>query len=169
MSGNGNGHDPEWLRRLKGHYKKTPPGKVRGFFQKYATETACDATKAARLVGYAFPNVQGSKLKSKFPDVVEAAELEWKESCGVRPDELVMHLAEIVRDKESRDRMKAIELNAKIHGMLSDKLVLELDRKTLLTQIDARIAQLVQARAIETGQEVESLPQTVKEVDDFTE
>ncbi|MCP4900150.1 MAG: hypothetical protein GY906_24530 [bacterium] len=165
MQGNGNGHDPEWLALLKAKYKKTPPGKVRGFFEKFATETALDATKAAKLVGYAHPNTQGPKLTKKFPDVAEACGVLWREMCGVKPDELVMHLAEIVRDKDHKDRMKAIITNAQIHGMLSDKLIVDFDRNSLLKQIDARIAQLTDSRAVEVGAALPALPAVITQDD----
>jgi hypothetical protein len=150
-SGNGNGHDPEWLRLLKGKYKRVVPPQVRKFFTVYATESALDATKAARVVGYKHPATMGHRLRSKFPDVAEACEISWKEQCGIKPDELIQHLASIVRDPDHKDRMKAIELNAKIHGMLSEKIIHEFDKNTLLKQIDERLLQIKEQRALEAG------------------
>jgi hypothetical protein len=63
--------------------------------------------------------------------------------------------------------MKAIELNARIHGMLSDRLIHEFDKASLLKQIDQRIQHLIEARALETGQLVEG--EIVKETENFTE
>jgi len=162
--GTGNGHDPEWLRLLKSKYARVVPSRVKKFFVAYASETALDPTKAARLIGYAHPNTQGPRLIKKFPDVAEACAEAWREACGVKPDELLMHLAEVIRDKDHKDRMKAIELNAKVHGMLTERTIFELDRTKLLTQIDQRIAQLLQARALDTGQELPPLlPEDTKD------
>ena len=157
-SGNGANGNPQWLELLKSHYAREIPPKVKRFFTAYVVETACDATAAAKLVGYRHPNTQGPKLTKKFPDVADACREAWRDACGVKPDELVMHLAEIVRDPDHKDRMKAIELNAKVHGMLTEKTVIELDRTKLLRQIDERIAQLTQARAVDVGVEIPALP-----------
>jgi hypothetical protein len=99
----------------------------------------------------------------KFGDVAEAARLTWIESCGVKPDELLRHLSEIVRDPDHKDRMKAIELNAKVHGMLSEKIIHDFDRQSLMRQIDARISQLVQARALDSGQDIGTVDDTDQE------
>jgi hypothetical protein len=171
VGSNGNGHNPgDWEFVLRSKYKKPPPKMVKAFFGHLANGLEADATKAAGLAGYKFPNKMAHRLKAKFPDVTEACGLAWRDKCGVKPDELTEHLAEIVRDKDHKDRMKAIELNAKIHGMLTEKHVIELDRNSLLTQIDKRLAQLAEARALETGQELPSLPLvTDQESSDFTE
>ena len=87
----------------------------------------------------------------------------------VKPNELLEHLAEIVRDKDHKDRMKAIETNAKIHGMLSEKLILDFDRNSLMKQIDKRLMQIATARALEVGDVVPALPAvTAQESDDST-
>lgn len=158
----GNGHG-DWLALLKSHYVREIPRKVKRFWEEYVGEAACEATVAARLVGYKHPNTQGPRLVKKLPDVAEAARVAWVESCGVKPDELLKHLSEIVRDPDHKDRMKAIELNAKVHGMLSEKIIHDFDRQSLMRQIDARIAQLVQARALETDQELPQLPESSQE------
>ena len=151
MGNNGNG-DREYLAVLKSHYAREIPQKVKLFWVAYVEETACDPTKAAKFVGYRHPNTQGPRLVKKLPDVAEAAKVAWRDACGVKPDELLTHLAEIVRDTDHKDRMKAIELNAKVHGMLSEKIIHDFDRNSLMKQIDNRISQLMQARALESGQ-----------------
>jgi hypothetical protein len=160
----GNGGNPgDWRRLLKAHYVKVIPKLVGQFWKVYAEEAALDPTKAARVVGYRFPNTQGPRLVKKFGDVAEAARLTWIESCGVKPDELLRHLSEIVRDPDHKDRMKAIELNAKVHGMLSEKIIHDFDRQSLMRQIDARISQLVQARALDSGQDIGTVDDTDQE------
>lgn len=156
-NGNGSGAPGDWLSLLKSHYVREIPRSVKRFWVAYVTEAAGDPTKAARIVGYKHPNTQGPRLVKKLPDVAEAARVAWLEACGVKPDELLLHLAEIVRDKDHKDRMKAIETNAKIHGMLSDKLILDIDKQSLLRQIDNRIEQLLQAKALESGHELPQL------------
>ena len=169
--GNGNGHSPgDWEGLLRSKYKKPPPKMVREFFKEVAGGQAADLTKAARLAGYKSPVVMGSRLKGKFPDVFEAAEFAWRESCGVKPDELLLHLSEIVRDQDHKDRMKAIELNAKIHGMLTEKHVIELDRSKLLAAIQQKVDQLIEAKVLESGQVIEADAKLIpQDSSDFTE
>lgn len=164
--GNGNGGNPgDWLSLLKSHYAREIPQTVKRFWKAYVGDAACDPTKAARLVGYKHPNTQGPRLLKKLPDVADAAKVAWLDTCGVKPEELLLHLSEIVRDPDHKDRMKAIELNAKVHGMLSEKIIHDFDRQSLMRQIDARISQLVQARALDSGQDIGTVVDSDQEPD----
>jgi hypothetical protein len=141
----------EWMGLLRERYKGGVPKRLKAFWVAYGTEARRNATAAARIAGYAHPNVQGAKLKARWPKVLEIVNRQYLESVGVKPDELVSHLAEIIRDPDHKDRMRAIEVNAKMHGMLSEKLSIELDRQSLMRQIDDRIERLTTLRAIEVG------------------
>lgn len=141
----------EWMGELRARFKRGVPKRLKAFWVAYGGEARRNATAAARIAGYKHPNVQGAKLKARWPKVLEIVNKQYLESVGVKPDELVSHLAEIIRDPDHKDRMRAIEVNAKMHGMLSEKLAIELDRNSLMRQIDERIEQLTRSRAIEIG------------------
>lgn len=146
--------DKKWREELQSYRKvggKTIGKKVIKFFELYGgAEFALDGKKCAESAGFAFASVVAHRLKTKYPTVAAMKEDMWRERNSVKPDELMMHLAEVVRDKEHRDRMKAIELNARIHGMLSDKLQITMDKESLMRAIDTRLAQLAEARRSDT-------------------
>jgi hypothetical protein len=158
----------EWMAILRERYKRGVPRRLRAFWVAYGGEARRNATAAARIAGYKHPNVMGPRLKQKYPKVLSVVDKLFLESVGVKPDELVSHLAEIIRDPEHKDRMRAIEVNAKMHGMLSEKLAIELDRNSLMRQIDERIDQLTRSRALESGTVLALPAPSDQEPDDIT-
>jgi len=71
-------------------------------------------------------------------------------------DEVPNHLSEIARDFDHKDRVRALELLAKAHGMLSERLNINLDRKKLVQDLNDVLDQLMEVparkRLVEGGQ-----------------
>jgi phage-related tail protein len=92
-----------------------------------------DATAATVAAGFggsrAGQNSIGSRLKRKYSQIIAAYDTRLAEASLLSPREVQEQLASIARDtkQETRDRLKALELIAKIHGMLSDKQPLSVE------------------------------------------
>jgi chaperonin GroEL (HSP60 family) len=99
------------------------------FVNAYVGEAAGNAAEAARLAGYSAhtARTQGSKLLT-FPDVKAAIEERQKalaEQSGFSAEQVIKELASLaqaVPDKVfASDKIKALELLGKAHGMFKDQ------------------------------------------------
>jgi hypothetical protein len=103
----------------------------RAWLYHYLDDPARNATEAARKAGYTGTedsiNQMGSRLKAKFLQVIEQYNDRLRDAAIISPREVQTTLANIIRSPQvaDRDKLKALELCAKIHGMLSDKLTIE--------------------------------------------
>ena len=61
---------------------------------------------------------------------------------GISAEEVQIRLAALARDPLHKDSFRALELMAKIHGLMSDKVDITLTRKDLQTDVGAAIGQL---------------------------
>ena len=68
------------------------------------------------------------------------------EGLSLQPKEIHQHLSDIARDPTHRDRFRALELAARIHGMTSDKLQITMTRPQLLKAVDEEIASILVAQ-----------------------
>lgn len=111
-----------------------------------------NATQAARLAGYKFPTVDGPKLARKFDDVLAAIFNEMSVQRRMEANEVIEGISNLARGAESEaNKLKALELLAKIHGLLNERLSISVDRRTLIRQIEGIIKQkqgLAEAKAV---------------------
>jgi hypothetical protein len=128
--------------------KVTP--KVRAFLEVIRKNVGIAHSEAARLVGYKNPRAHACLIKKKHPQLVAEAEGEAVKLLKVSSEEAEQIVAQIARDPTHRDRLKAAETFLKMHGKLSDKLQVIVDRPTLNKQLDELIASMATARAVET-------------------
>ena len=98
------------------------------------SDPAKNATKAARAAGYQTPRVDGSRLLRKFRQVIAEKGAEQAETAGMKADQVLSEIASIATDSTHKDRIRALELLAKINGLLSDRSVG--DAKTLRQQLE---------------------------------
>jgi hypothetical protein len=129
---------------MAGKRRLTP--KVKAFMAAYGGEARCNASEAARLVfgkggmgpgtGVRSAQVIGAEMRRKWPELMEEAEERFKSRFQMSDDELDEHLSEISRDKQHKDRLRALELIARMKGRLNDKLKVEIDRKSMLKEIE---------------------------------
>jgi len=123
-----------------GGKRMTP--KVKAWLVAYGGEAMLNATEAARLVGYAEPEKMASRLKRLWGAEVAEAEEKFQNKFRISDEELDRHLSEIARNPEHRDRLRALELIARMKGRLNDKLKIEVDRKGMLKEIEQILSSL---------------------------
>ena len=125
--------------------------KQRLFVDAYLGPGAGNATEAARRAGYRGDDgtlAQVGHENLKKPEILAAVEARMQEAA-METDEVLAELSKIARmDATSSSalssKVRALEILAKIHGMMSDKLNLNLDRATLNRELDALIEQLTE-------------------------
>jgi hypothetical protein len=125
-----------------------PPGmritpRAKRFIAAYFGPANRVATEAAAIAGYASPGVRGSQLKRSLAEVIEAVELSLLEARTLSAERTMEGITEIaLHGKQESNRLKALELMAKIHGLLSEKVNVQLSRTDLLTQLDTQLLRL---------------------------
>lgn len=112
------------------------------FIQAYIGEARYNATEAARIAGYRAPRTSGPTLRKKYQAEIDQLMASAKDRLKVTPDEAMEILAEVARERGNRDRIRAVELILKVHGMLNDKVNLTLDRTQLQRDLDLVLAQI---------------------------
>jgi hypothetical protein len=119
------------------------------FVEAYLGRAAGNATEAARIAGYrggeaTLAQVGHENLRK--PEIRAAVEARVQQSA-METDEVLKELSKIARMDASgssalSSKVRALEILAKIHGMMSDKLSVNLDRATLNRELDAVLEQL---------------------------
>lgn len=124
-------------------YRKLRP-KVRQFVDRYLSTAGFNATEAARQCGYGSPQTLGPRLLKRYREIIEYKERDLREALSVSPREVVEGLSAIARDPQARhsDRTKAYEILARIHGMFSDTLKVELEPGALRRELSMAVEKL---------------------------
>jgi hypothetical protein len=120
--------------------KKTP--RLRRFFAFYGGESALDGTDAARRAGYAWPEKAVARLRETWPEEFERVEDGFRDRLKVGWDEAQEIVAAIARDPKHKDRIKAVELIAKLHGKLDPKIHVAVDRTTVEQHLQDLLQQM---------------------------
>ncbi len=127
----------------------------------YLTDPARDGTAAARSAGYEGTpqslNTRSTRLRRLFRDIIDSYELAITDAAVMGSREVSTGLAELARDKSitPRDRLRAYELIARIHGMLTD---------TVKVEGQVQIRQQLLASLATLSPRVETLPQQPQEL-----
>lgn len=121
--------------------------------EAYRGPARLNVTEAARLAGYAFPSRVGHRVFKKYREVFEEAEKELKQALRMGGEEVDERITELARNAKHKDHYKALELLAKMHGKLNEKIHVTLDRSSLNSQLDELVSLMVQAR-VNTSQTV---------------
>jgi phage terminase small subunit len=115
------------------------PKRVR-FINFYFNEAQLNATEAARLAGFGSPETRGPQLKRVLREFIEKKEVELREAALISPRECQERLAYIARNAPVNTQLKALEMVAKIHGLFSEKVHVEMNRgeieKSLLETLE---------------------------------
>lgn len=120
-------------------------GRRKRFIDAYLGEASRNATEAARIAGYGTPESQGSSLKKRLKLFIKEREQEISIASQLSQKETLEIISEIARDKGHKDRLKAAELMAKIHGVLSEKVTLEVNRSQIQEQLSMLRQRLITA------------------------
>lgn len=99
-----------------------------------------DAVKAATIAGFADPQRDGPRLQKRLTPLLG----DWR-TCG--PRESIHRISGIAREPRNPNQLKALELLLKVHGLLSDKLDVNVSRADLLKQVSTELHKIRESRA----------------------
>lgn len=116
----------------------------RAFLSAYFGEAKRNVVEAARMAGFSFPEISAYRLKRELRQVIEQQEVELSEKAQMPPREVVERLSTIARETSHKDHVRALELLAKIHGLLTDKIDVKVERKVLLAEIEQAMGQILE-------------------------
>lgn len=114
--------------------------KARLWMDFYFGQASFNATEAARLANFKNPSSAGPYLMQKYSQVLDARMDALRESRIAKPMEILEIWSDISRDKDHRDQVKASELLARAHGMLSEKLDIRVSRADLVKDLTTTLA-----------------------------
>lgn len=123
--------------------------RVKAFLEVIRAEPAISVLAACKKAGYGRGRWQASKMERLWGQEIAGARVEGAKAIKLSAEEAEQIAAEIARDPTHRDRLKATEMFLRMHGKLSDKLQVTVDRATLNKQLDELIATMAAARAAE--------------------
>ena len=135
-----------------------PSAKFRAFLAAYVGEAKLNGVEAARMAGYANPSKAFVQLRKRRAAEIAEAELAFRDQLQMGWAEVAEGIAAVARDAMHKDRLKALELLAKIHGKLDPKLSIQFDRATLEKHIADVIAQLSSQVATDAPLAIEAAP-----------
>lgn len=81
-------------------------------------------------------------MKRRYGYLVEQRSVALRDSLSMSAREVVEGLSVVARTKEHKDHVRALEILAKIHGLLIDKLDLKIDRRTVAQEVEAALLKL---------------------------
>lgn len=116
--------------------------KWRAFVAAFEGEAKLDGVEACRIAGYSNPRRAWWQLRQRRRLDLEEIEKRFRERLTMDWPEVESGIAAVARNESHKDRLKALELLAKIHGKLDPKLSIQFDRTTLENHIADIIAQL---------------------------
>lgn len=96
------------------------------------------------MAGYKAPEIYGYVLRKKYQDHINKLLVEHEVLSQMQAKEVVERLTHLARSDKSTDqnKLRALELLAKIHGLTSEKLAVTIDRKELLEDVKKQLATL---------------------------
>jgi len=112
------------------------------FIELYLTTCNGIASKAAKEAGYKAYEAMGSRLVRRLSDVIAAREVQLRETAIISARGVQERLTTLAKDPTHKDHFRALELMAKIHGLLSDKLDITISRKQLQDDVGQAMGQL---------------------------
>lgn len=130
--------------------------KFRALLAAYVGQAGLNASEAARMAGYAEPGRTAYRLRQKFPEAFEKAERDFRRRLVVQREEVEERIADLVRNPKHRDHYKAIELAAKMHGMLSEKVNITIERNGINEKLDELLKAMLASRAVHKGMAIEA-------------
>ena len=119
--------------------------KRKAWWEAYWGQAARDGVAAAVLAGLSEPHKVGRKLERNLSVAIELRDAELRAAAEVQPSEVIAKLSIVARNIEHKDHVRALELLARIHGMISDKLNVKVDKQQLLKELDEEIRRIAAA------------------------
>lgn len=103
----------------------------RAWLNAFLSDPDRNGTEACRVAGYESQGTslhnRAARLRRRYSQIIAAYDVRTANAGIIGPREAQELVAEIARDREitPRDRLKAIELVLRIHGMLTDAIKLD--------------------------------------------
>jgi len=112
------------------------------FLDHYFGKANRVATRAAELAGLKWPRTSGPRTRKLLREHIESRERALAESSRMTAEEVVASLTDIARDVDHKDRCRALEMLAKIHGLMSEKVDIKVSREELVAQTMEMVREL---------------------------
>lgn len=133
------------------HGPRVSARKFRRMVEAYITVAKYDATNAARVAGYSWPEKTGTRLRKKYWRVFELAEIALRDNLVMGAREWDETVTSIARNSDHRDQLKALELWGKVIGRVNDKIVIDQDRSSLTHKLTQLVNIMLDAKAKQLG------------------
>lgn len=117
-------------------------GRRKLFIEAFLGPAAQNPAEAAKIAGYKAHISVGYRLRKSLAPHIEQLAREQHEAKVMSAKGVMEGLTEIAKKKDHKDRTRALELLAKIHGLLTDKIDLTVDRKKLASELKEALGQL---------------------------
>ncbi len=111
-----------------------PTPRQQALLDFYMSDPRRNATEAARQAGYKNPRQDGSRIVRQFKHLIDKKVDELSQVAGMKAETVLSEIASIAQDTAHKDRLRALELLAKINGLMSDKPLG--DQKSLRAQLE---------------------------------
>ena len=119
--------------------------RVKRFLTFFETTAQLDAVEAARMTGYTAPHQAASKLERIWFDKLEDARVRVRGKLVMDATETQQRIAAVARDITHKDHVRALELVARIHGLLSDKLDIKVSRGDVASHLGRALERIERA------------------------
>lgn len=110
--------------------------KERRFIEAFLGDAAGDPVQAARLAQFGAPSEVGKRIYSRLREVIDSKLLEREANAIITTKGILTRLS-VLADNASKDsdRIKALELLARINGMLADKVTVSIETSGLVKEL----------------------------------
>lgn len=126
--------------------KRRVTKRVIAFLDVYWEAAGGDCVRAAEMAGFKHPKAAGYKLRQRYSDLLGERKVARRRRLEVDEEESLQALTRIVRDATHRDHLRAIELALRVHGKLSEKIDITMDKRELAKELKAFSARLAQSK-----------------------
>jgi len=127
-------------------YHRIPSEKAAKFIDAFLGEAKGSWTDAARIAGYKGASAVGKQLYLRWKEEIEAEELRRKLASGdaeMQQDEILTGIAKLARTSTNDTvRLNAYKVLAQIEGLLTDKLLLGMDKDSMRRELEVVVGEL---------------------------
>jgi hypothetical protein len=119
--------------------------RVKRFLAYLEGEALLDPVRAAELAGYARPPETSRKLMKTWADKVAEVESRLRSRVTLSSEQVLQRLSVVGQDVEHKDHVRALEILARIYGMMSDKLDIRVSRHDVSAHLSRALERIERA------------------------
>ena len=123
--------------------KLTP--RVKRFLLHLESDALLDPISAARLAGYTRPQQSSTHLVRTWADKIAEVEDRLRKRARLSAEDVVNRLSIVGDNIEHKDHVRALETLARIHGLLTDKVSIQVSRGDISSQLGHALNRLERA------------------------